>query len=147
MSRPVKLRRIKEVPTYNYFKPVGVPKINLTEVSIKVEEFEAMRLKDVEKLNQEECAELMKVSRQTFQLIIDNARRKVATALIEGNAIKIEGGNYTLNICKYECSNCGEILQFAYENDVKKCPNCGELSLSCKSGSEFCINKCIKGNK
>ncbi|MCD6436392.1 MAG: DUF134 domain-containing protein [Clostridiales bacterium] len=144
MSRPVKPRKIKNMPIYNYFKPIGIPYVDLKEVELKLEELEAMRLKDIENLNQVECATRMNVSRQTFQLIIDEARHKVADALYNGKAIKIEGGNYTLNICTYQCKNCGEVYQVPYEKVVHFCPNCGSVNTDCIGGSKFCSKQCIK---
>jgi predicted DNA-binding protein (UPF0251 family) len=94
MPRPIKLRRVECIPMDTYFVPLGKPKCKLEEVILKVEELEAMRLKEIEVLNQEECADRMQVSRQTFQLIIDEARMKIAVALSEGKAININGGNY-----------------------------------------------------
>ncbi|MBN2259082.1 MAG: DUF134 domain-containing protein [Clostridiales bacterium] len=144
MARPVKFRKIKEMPIYDYFKPIGIPFIDLDKIELKLEELEAMRLKDVENLNQAECAEIMEVSRQTFQLIIDEARRKVADALTNGKAIKIEGGNYTLNMCTYQCKDCGEIYQIPYEQVIHNCPNCGSTHAECNNNSKFCDNKCFK---
>lgn len=66
MPRPVKCRRIENLPKFTYFVPAGRRKCEIEEILIKIEEFEAMRLKDVEDLNQEECAKRMKISRQTF---------------------------------------------------------------------------------
>jgi predicted DNA-binding protein (UPF0251 family) len=94
MPRPQKCRWVKCEPNVNYFKPVGIPMHSLNEVVLTVEEFEAIRLKDLEGLEQEECAEKMKVSRPTFFRIIISAREKVADALVNGKAIKVEGGNY-----------------------------------------------------
>ncbi|WP_434654386.1 DUF134 domain-containing protein [Thermoanaerobacterium thermosaccharolyticum] len=94
MPRPQKCRWVKGEPNVNYFKPVGIPMHSLNEVVLTVEEFEAIRLKDLEGLEQEECAEKMKVSRPTFFRIIISAREKVADALVNGKAIKVEGGNY-----------------------------------------------------
>jgi len=62
----------------------------LDEVSISVEEFEALRLKDREGLNQAQCAERMGVPRTTYQRILYAARVKIAEALVEGKAIRIE---------------------------------------------------------
>ena len=76
MARPTKFRRVEFFPENNYFVPWGKPKCEIEEIVLKVEELEAMRLKDIEDLNQEECAEKMQVSRQTFQNIIDSARKK-----------------------------------------------------------------------
>ena len=66
----------------------------LEEVILTVEELEAVRLKDLEGLEQEECADMMKVSRPTFFRIITSARQKIADALVNGKAIRVEGGNY-----------------------------------------------------
>ena len=144
MSRPVKLREIKELPIYDYFKPIGVPMFSLEKIELKIEELEAMRLKDIEGLNQVECAEMMKISRQTFQLIIDEARKKVAIALTEGKIIKIEGGNYTLNICHYTCEKCGYSYESAYEQVIQICPKCGTKEVKCEKKSKFCANQCLK---
>lgn len=144
MPRPVKLRKIKALPVYDFFKPVSVPIFDLEQVFLKVEELEAIRLKDVEGLNQAECAEKMRISRQTFQLIIDEARHKVAVALVEGKAIKIDGGHYTLNICTYHCENCGHAYESAYEQVIQVCPNCGSVQVSCEHRNHFCEKQCNK---
>ncbi len=94
MPRPPKCRRVEFVPEITYFKPAGVPLVNLEEISLTIEELEAVRLKDLEALEQEQCAEKMQVSRPTFHRILAAARRKIAEALVEGKAIKVEGGNY-----------------------------------------------------
>ena len=72
---------------------MGKKKCELEELELKVEELEAMRLKDIEGLSQEECAQQMEISRQTFQNILDLAREKIAKALVEGKAIRIGGGD------------------------------------------------------
>lgn len=64
------------------------------QVKQNIEKLEAMRLKDIEGLNQKDCAESMHVSRKTFQNIIDCTRKKVAVAHAVGNSIRIGGGNY-----------------------------------------------------
>ena len=84
------------MPGVTYFKPAGIPLRILDEVSISVEELEAMRLKDREKLDQEQCAGKMDISRTTYQRVLSSARRKITEALIKGKAIKIEGGNYKI---------------------------------------------------
>ena len=72
MPRPIKFRRVEFFPEDTYFVPWGKPKCVIEEIALKVEELEAMRLKDIEELNQEECGEKMQVSRQTFQNICDD---------------------------------------------------------------------------
>jgi predicted DNA-binding protein (UPF0251 family) len=94
MVRPRLCRKIKFNPNVNYFKPRGIPLQKLEEVILPLEEFEAVRLKDLENLEQEECAKKMKISQPTFHRLILSARKKIADAIINGKAIKIEGGNY-----------------------------------------------------
>jgi predicted DNA-binding protein (UPF0251 family) len=144
MPRPTKYRKVENLPEFTYFKPAGRPKCEVEEILLKVEEFEAMRLKDVENLSQEECAEKMNISRQTFQNIIDSARKKITTALIEGKAINISGGNYTRNICPYKCTACGKNYEIKYEEDRKLCPYCGSKEVLCNKRSNFCHGQCSK---
>jgi len=63
---------------------------DLEIIGISVEELEALRLKDLEELDQNECAERMDTSQSTFQRILSSAREKISKALVEGQAIKIE---------------------------------------------------------
>ncbi len=147
LPRPVKPRKISFMPENTYFVPLGKRKCELDEIKLKLEELEAMRLKDIEGLNQEECAQKMKVSRQTFQLIIDSARKKVAKALTKGNAINIEGGNYTFNICKYRCNSCNVEFDQAYEKESHSCPQCGSMDIVCIDRSKFCNKGCRRQRK
>ena len=96
MPRPRKDRYVQGEPTAEYFKPRGIPLSQLEEVRLTVEELEALRLADLEGLYQEAVSERMGVSRQTVQRMLNSARKKVATALTCGNALRIEGGNYTV---------------------------------------------------
>ena len=100
MSRPSKCRRVEFLPNVTYFKPAGVPLRELEEVSMSVEEAEAVRIKDLEGLEQEQGAEKMNISRPTFQRILASARQKIADALLNGKAIKIEGGNFEIALSK-----------------------------------------------
>jgi predicted DNA-binding protein (UPF0251 family) len=77
------------------FKPAGIPARELDEVVLPLDEFEALRLADLEGLYQEQAAERMGVSRPTFGRILDAAHRKVADALVHGHALRIEGGPVT----------------------------------------------------
>lgn len=123
MSRPPKWRHVQFLPDTTYFKPVGVPLKELEEVVLAVEELEALRLKDIEGLEQEQCAEKMNISRPTFVRIINAARRKVAEALVKGYAIRIEGGNYQI-AGTVRCGRCGhEWLQPETGSDLA-CPQC-----------------------
>lgn len=90
MTRPKKCRCVNASPQAVYFKPRGIPLTELEEVSIDLDEFEAIRLADYEGLYHEDAASRMKISRPTFGRILSEARRKVAEVLIKGKALKIE---------------------------------------------------------
>jgi predicted DNA-binding protein (UPF0251 family) len=74
------------------FKPLGVPRRELDEIVMTLDEFEAIRLADLGGRYQEHAAEQMGVSRPTFSRIVDSAHGKVADALVHGKALRIEGG-------------------------------------------------------
>lgn len=92
MVRPKKIRRIGFNPEFTYFKPRGVPLAELDEVELGHDEMEAIRLKNLEKLDQKKCAQKMKISQSTLQRMLYSANRKIAEALVKGKAIKIEDG-------------------------------------------------------
>lgn len=100
MPRPAKHRMVEREPICTVFKPAGMPMAGLEEIVVTVEGIEAIRLKDLSGLGQEECAECMHVSRATFQRLLTQTRESIARALVEGRALRIEGGNYRLR------SNC-----------------------------------------
>jgi predicted DNA-binding protein (UPF0251 family)/predicted Fe-Mo cluster-binding NifX family protein len=87
---------VEFIPPVKAFKPVGISLAKLEEVVLKIEEIEAIRLKSHLNLEQEECAQRMKISRPTFQRILSEAYAKVADALSNGKSIRIEGGSYCL---------------------------------------------------
>ncbi|MFT3962746.1 DUF134 domain-containing protein [Propionivibrio sp.] len=90
MARPLKCRRVDcDVPA-RYFKPQGIPLCALEEIELALDEVEAMRLTDVNGLYQAEAAERMGVSRQTLGAIVARAHEKVARAILEGKALRIE---------------------------------------------------------
>lgn len=92
MPRPIKCRRVRQQPCATSFKPAGIRGCELEEVVLTLDEFEALRLADHEGLYQEEAAEKLEVSRQTFGNIVKSARSKVADCLVNGKKLKIEGG-------------------------------------------------------
>ena len=101
MVRPKLCRRVGFNPNVTYFKPRGIPLCELEESNLEIDEFEAIRLKDLDGLEQEECAEKMNISQPTFHRLILSARRKIADAIVNSKAIKIEGGNFKFsNKCK-----------------------------------------------
>jgi len=89
MVRPRLCRRIRFNPNITYFKPQGVPMRYLEIVELTTEEVEALRLRNIKDLEQEEAAKKMNTSQSTFQRILSSAYKKITEALIEGKAIKI----------------------------------------------------------
>ncbi|MCF7907197.1 DUF134 domain-containing protein [Patescibacteria group bacterium] len=89
MPRPRLCRKIKFNPHVTYFKPQGVPMRNLKIIKLSLEEAEALRLKNIERLEQIKCAQKMNTSQSTFQRILTSAYQKTSLALIKGYAIQI----------------------------------------------------------
>lgn len=89
MTRPRLCRRIRFNPRITYFKPQGVPMRFLEAIDLTAEELEALRLKNIEGLEQTEAANKMDTSQSTFQRILSSANKKVSDALINGKAIRI----------------------------------------------------------
>ena len=92
MPRPFKTRRICCEPDSDYFKPRGIPVTALEEVSLSLDELEAMRLGDLEGMYQEEAAKKMNISRQTYGRVLISARKKISQAIVIGKALCIQGG-------------------------------------------------------
>ena len=153
MPRPRRIRRIFFNPRITYFKPAGVVLKDLQESILTKEELEVIRLVDLENVEQNKAGKKMKISQPTLSRLLKSARRKVADALINAKAIKIQGGNFEMvqprgmgmrrmagaggrgrmggvaagpgGVCK--CPKCGyeepQIRGVPCMN--KKCPKCG----------------------
>jgi len=149
MARPTKWRKIENVPAITYFVPSDKKVAEVLENTLKLEELEAIRLKDLEGLEQGECADKMEVSRPTFQRILLSAREKVADSLVNGKTIHIGGGYFTQNICPVRCLACGKAWMESFEklNAIKdgsySCPDCGSKKIVC---SHSCRGKFSRGN-
>lgn len=141
MTRRTKCRTVDFLPETDIFLPEGKAEATC-EYVLKIEELEAMRLKDVEGLSQEECAEKMNVSRQTFQKIIDSARNKVARALTGGASIRIAGGSFVTKRCKIMCADCGHTYEPSFEDDKLACPKCGSQKIRCMQKNTHCMKLC-----
>ncbi|MFU8795242.1 MAG: DUF134 domain-containing protein [Dethiobacteria bacterium] len=127
MPRPFKPRKVSAMPRYTYFKPTGVPITLLDEVVLTVDELEALRLKDIEKLEQNECAARMHVAQSTLQRILVSAHEKVARAIVEGKVLRIHGGPYALEGERI-CGRCRRRrLGFNVPGPTgEDCPDCGD---------------------
>lgn len=93
MVRPKIPRKIKSNPNVTYFKPRKVPLSILKEVSLNIDELEAIKLCDHLGLGQAVSAKKMNVSQSTMQRILSSARKKTSEALVKGMAIKINTPN------------------------------------------------------
>jgi uncharacterized protein len=131
MARPIGCRRVGELPNSTYFKPRGIPLRELETVTMSVDELEALRLADLEGLYQEDAAQHMDVSRQTFGRILDSAHRKVAECIVGGKALNVEGGNIMLESERtFQCAVCQHTWQEPYGTGrPQECPKCHSSSL------------------
>lgn len=132
MGRRHRWRKVEELPLAHYYKPAEIPAARLEEVGILIEEVEAVRLKDMLGLEQEECAEQMNISRRTFCRLLESAREKIADALVNGKAMRIKGGNFQMAASKYRCIE-GHEWQEPFEamiaSSPKYCPECKTPSI------------------
>ncbi len=126
MPRPRRCRTIGGPPGCLQFKPAGIPASRLTEQVLGIDELEAIRLADLEGLYQEQAAEKMKVSRQTFGRIVSEARRKVAEALVAGMVLRIEGGEIEVaEVRAFRCMECEHEWRAPFGTGRPEgCPSC-----------------------
>jgi len=127
VGRQPLLRRVNFMPEVTCFKPAGISLTRLQEVCLSVEEAEAIRLKDVEALEQEKCAQRTNISRTTFTRILGSSRQKMADALISGKAIRIEGGNFEMAVRRFRCINDNEWdvpFEAMINTSPRFCPTC-----------------------
>lgn len=106
MPRPRKCRRVCCLPACNRFGPMNFTAKDDCHIHMTVDEYETIRLIDLEGLTQEECSSQMNVARTTVQAIYNGARGKLAEALVEGKILHIEGGEYKL--CDGYARPCGK---------------------------------------
>jgi len=106
LSRPAKKRRICNYPSFINFGPCKKRDENEEYIFITLDELEALRLIDLEKLTQEECSEQMGVARSTVQRIYEIAREKLTFSIINGKYIAIEGGDYEICEINQEIETC-----------------------------------------
>jgi predicted DNA-binding protein (UPF0251 family) len=127
VPRPHKCRFVDGQPAVRAFKPVGVPGRTLLTVTIRLDELEAMRLADAQGLYHDTAAEQMGISRATFGRLVQEARRKVASALLDGRMIVFEGGTVAEPPDRvFTCADCG--TSFGRERGTGRpqaCPACG----------------------
>lgn len=136
-ARPKVKKIVSTVPIYAYFKPQGIPMTKLEVINLKVEEMEALKLKDMDNLDQKSAAQRMGISRSTFQRLLSSARKKMVSSIIEGKALRVEGGNYIPgeDVIETKCLKGrhhfyvkkGELdAEQEYKLSKVSCPDCGE---------------------
>jgi len=140
MSRPCKLRRVNCNPQAMNFKPCGIRNGLAAPVSITLDELEAIRLADYEGLYQEQAAERMRISRQTFGNIISSAHKKIADFLINSKMLSVGGGTVEISACRFTCLTCKHSWSIPCGAERPgECPKCKSI--------EFCCSKKIGEGK
>ncbi|MFC1557558.1 DUF134 domain-containing protein [candidate division KSB1 bacterium] len=126
MARPRNCRIVHEEPARTYFKPAGIPVSQMETVNLTLDEFEAVRLADHERLYQASAAGKMNVSRQTFGRIIESAHHKIAEIIVFGKALTIEGGDYKMaGQRQFKCFDCNHMWEHPYGGGRPEgCPAC-----------------------
>jgi predicted DNA-binding protein (UPF0251 family) len=124
MPRPKCCRKVGLLPDSTFYQPEGNDPLR-EEVILTLDEFEAIRLADYAKLYQEQAAERMNISRQTFGRIVDSAHKKIAEMLINGKALRIEGGEVSVRGSKKAvCGICRKAAICVGKSQKGICPHC-----------------------
>lgn len=129
MPRPKKDRKVHKPPFYTRFKPTGIAAKNLKQVTLSLDEYEAIRLSDFYGMSQEEAAEEMEISRPTFTRLIEQARKKTADFLINGKVLTLDGGKIHFKNNVIKCEECGHTFTTSLQANIKHCPNCNSLNI------------------
>jgi len=126
MPRPKCCRQVGAIPYKTCFQPEGVTALSYPdEILLTLDEYESLRLADLEGLYQEQAASRMNISRQTFGRIVEAARRKVADVLVNGKSLRIEGGPVSINVDETtRCPRCRHALGLQKSGDGSICPHC-----------------------
>lgn len=132
MARPKKCRRICSLPEANEFAPKG---ISNGEINVTLDEYEVIRQIDNLGLTHEECAKQMEVARTTITTIYDNARKKIADAMINCKVIKVDGGDIEI------CDNCADCCGSCGKNKCGKCNHgtCEKCTGVCLESGSSCF--------
>ncbi|OHD07510.1 MAG: hypothetical protein A2Y41_09420 [Spirochaetes bacterium GWB1_36_13] len=142
MPRKRMCRKMAGLPEVKGFRPFDREPFRLPPVIITLDQFEAIRLADYEKLNQEEAAVKMGISRPTFTRLYEEARNRLAEALIEGKSFIIEGGEVSFSSVSFRCSDCKHSFQTSKEEaeTTTACPKCKSTQIV--SMNDFFLKGC-----
>ena len=126
MPRPRKWRKVCCLPESNRFGPLNAEINQEHFVTMSIDEYETIRLIDLEGFTQEECADQMYIARTTVQRIYNDARRKLAESLVKGKVLRIEGGDYKLCEGQEKTCGCGGCRRHQYGSEFAKEDNRGK---------------------
>ena len=139
MVRPHKERRVEKSPPLTHYKPVSIPLSDLEEIILTIEEMEAIRLADIEQLDQATAAAKMEVSRPTFHRIVNLAYQKIASAFWQGKALRVDGGTFRIDHqCRTDlrhclCQTCGHKWAIPHGTGQRcselSCPACQKITV------------------
>lgn len=146
MPRPKNNRIVNEPPVFTDFKPIGVKGVDLEQVVLSLDEFEAFRLADQLGFSQEEAAGEMEISRPTFTRLIEKARKKIAVFIVEGKMLSIDGGNIHFRNNIIKCQSCGHMFKTKFNEIITECPACHSEKIQNLAGG-FGHGKCCEHRK
>lgn len=141
MSRPKSKRIVHKPPIFTEFKPIGIAGGLLGQISLSLDEFEAFRLADHIGLTHAEAANEMEISRSTFTRLIEEARKKIAGLIVNGNILSIEGGNIHFRKNIVRCMSCEHMFDMNINTSFTECPLCHSTNLLNLAGG-FGHGKC-----
>ena len=129
MPRRIRPRKVVAPPSFRGYKPYGTSSNVNDFIELLYEEYEAIKLADYDLLNHQQAAEIMGISRPTFARIYENARRKIALALVETKEIKTVFGNAWMDKSWFECTECH--ARFTIPKNLKEhnCPLCSSKNI------------------
>jgi len=114
MARPRKWRKVCCLPERNRFGPLNAQINQEHFITMTVDEYETIRLIDLEEFTQEKCANQMNIARTTVQGMYNDARKKLAESLVYGKVLRIEGGDYKLCDGIEKSCGCGGCRRHKY---------------------------------
>jgi predicted DNA-binding protein (UPF0251 family) len=126
MARPKKWRKVCCLPERNRFGPLNGSNNQECFVTMRIDEYETIRLIDLEGFTQEQCAGQMHIARTTVQGIYNDARQKIAESLVNGKILKIEGGDYQLCEGLEKSCGCGGCHKHRYMRELMEKNNIKE---------------------
>lgn len=141
MPRPQKERMVHKPPLFTEFKPIGISRKYLQQISLSIDEYEALRLADYEGLSHNEAADEMEISRSTFTRLIEQSRKKLANFIVRGASLLIEGGNIHFRNNILKCLDCGYMFNININEKFSECPECNSANLLNLAGG-FGHGKC-----